>query len=406
MVKQAVTGVLRLRAGWMRLYLLAALFAGGLLALLLGGMVAAVLGASVASCGTGIAQAESGESATTAAVQQIPPERLAFYRQAARRFDIDWTFLASIAAQECSSGDCAGTNPSGCAGPMQIAYVRGSPCSPGPGPTLWERFAVSAHPGQPPNINDPADAIYTAARILRQDMGAPAAAGSYNAYYQAACRYYGACTDATVSYAAEVMARAVAYGFTGPGAPTDNSAAAQPAAAQPSTGCASVIFTGGSRGDRRIVKIAESQVGQHEQPEGSNCTIYGPCKEEWCSLFASWVWQHAGIPLEGPTALYGYSGSLYTWTADHGGRVLPATATPSPGDLVFYGHGPSESLHVGIVVDVLPDGRIETVEGNYDNHVARVGPFNPAEAVKAGEAGPVYGYAQPPSAGQTGSAAG
>ncbi len=53
--------------------------------------------------------------------------------QAGRRFDIDWSFLASIGAQECGNGECAGTNSSGCAGPMQIAYVRGSACSPGAG---------------------------------------------------------------------------------------------------------------------------------------------------------------------------------------------------------------------------------------------------------------------------------
>lgn len=386
------------RAGWLRLWPLAVLATVGLLALLLGSALAVMLGASAAACAPASSTTGSGEPPSTAAVKEIPSERLALYQQAGKRFDIDWSFLASIGTQECGSGECAGVNSSGCAGPMQIAYIRGSECSPGPGATLWERYAVNADPTKPLSVNDPADAIYTAARILRQDMGAPAAGGSYHAYYQAACRYYGACSQATVAYASEVMERAVLYGFTGPGAPSNSSPSAQPVAAQPSTGCAAVIFTGGSSGQQRIVKIAESQVGHGEHPEASNCTIYGPC-EEWCSLFASWVWQHAGIPLEGPTALYGYSGSLYTWTQTHGGHVLPASATPSPGDLVFYGKGPSESLHVGIVVHVLADGRIETVEGNYDNHVTRIGPFNPAQAVsQAGEAGPVYGYAQPPAA--------
>ena len=148
-----------------------------------------------------------GPTPSAYALQSIPPERLRLYEQAGTRFDIDWSFLASIGAQECGNGDCAGTNSSGCAGPMQIAYVRGSPCSPGRGPTLWERYAVSADPGQAPSINDPADAIYTAARILREDMGAPPTGGSYDEYREAACHYYGACADASVSYAEEVMAR-------------------------------------------------------------------------------------------------------------------------------------------------------------------------------------------------------
>lgn len=368
----------------------------GLALLAIFGIAVAVLGASFTGCEptSEPALASTGPTPSAYALQSIPPERLRLYQQAGSRFDIDWSFLASIGAQECNNGECAGTNSSGCAGPMQIAYVRGSACSPGSGPTLWERYAVSAHPGHAPNINNPADAMYTAARILREDMGAPPTGGTYNEYRQAACHYYGACGDSTVSYADEVMARAVQYGFTGTGAPT----ASSPPLSQPVStgGCSASTFTPEAASSSQIVRVAESQLGQGEQPPGSNCTIYGPC-EEWCSLFAAWVWQHAGVPLPGSTAAYGYSGSLYTWTREHGGRVLPATATPAPGDAVFYGTGPSASAHVGIVQRVYPDGRITTIEGNYANHVAIVGPFLPAHAVSAGETAPIYGYAQPPA---------
>ena len=137
------------------LWLLGALGGSGLAYVLVFGLAAAVLGASFAGCEPGsepALAASSGPTPSAYALASIPPERLRLYEQAGTRFDIDWSFLASIGAQECGNGDCAGTNSSGCAGPMQIAYVRGSPCSPGPGPTLWERFAVSAHPGQPPSI--------------------------------------------------------------------------------------------------------------------------------------------------------------------------------------------------------------------------------------------------------------
>src|SRR5207253_6338341 len=113
-------------------------------------------------------------------------------------------------------------------------------------------------------------------------------------------------------------------------------------------GCAAGVVAPGAGTGSNIVAVAESQVGQSEQPPASNCTIYGPC-EEWCSLFVAWVWQHAGVPLPGPTALYGYSGALYAWVREHGGRVLPASATPTPGDAVFFGSGPEASVHVGIV---------------------------------------------------------
>ena len=387
-------------SGRLWLWLGGALAGGGVAFVTIFALAVAVLGASLVGCQPGSEPAlatPAGPVPSPYALQSIPPERLRLYEQAGARFDIDWSFLASIGTQECDSGDCPGANSSGCAGPMQIAYVRNSPCSPGPGPTLWERYAISAHPGQAPDIDDPADAIYTAAHILREDMDAPPTGGSYQEYRQAACRYYGACADASVAYADEVMARAVQYGFTGVGAPSATSPSlAEPVSGGPEECRASGLIPGSGDGSR-IVRVAESQLGQGEHPPGSDCTIYGPC-EEWCSLFASWVWQHAGVQLPGSTAAYGYSGSLYTWAEEHGGRVLPPTATPAPGDAIFYGSGPGDSAHVGLVVQVLPDGEIVTVEGNYDGHVTRVGPFLPARPV--GEAGPVYGYAQPPSAGE------
>lgn len=391
---------------WLWLWLAGILSAGGLGVVVIFALAVAVLGASFTGCEPGdeaALAAPAGPGPSAYALQSIPPERLRLYEQAGARFDIDWSFLASIGAQECGNGDCAGTNPSGCAGPMQIAYVRDSPCSPGPGPTLWERYAVSAHPGQAANIDDPADAIYTAARILREDMGAPPTGGSYAQYRQAACNYYGACADATVAYAEEVMARAVQYGFTGPGTPAATSPSlAEPVSTSAPEQCSASGLIPQAGASSRIVRVAESQVGQTEHPPGSDCTIYGPC-EQWCSLFAAWVWQHAGVPLPGSTADYGYSGSLYTWAREHGGRVLPADARPSPGELVFYGQGPEASTHVGIVIGVFPDGEIETVEGNYAGTVSRVGPFDPARATSAaGEAAPVYGYAQPPAQTQGG----
>jgi CHAP domain-containing protein len=371
-------------------WLLGGLGGSSLVLLVIVGVAVAVLGASFTGCEPGSASAVAAEPVPSAyALQSIPPARLRLYEQAGERFDIDWSFLASIGAQECANGDCAGVNTAGCAGPMQIAYVRRSPCSPGPGPTLWERYAVNADPGQPLSINDPADAIDTAARILREDMGAPPAGGTYSEYRQAACNYYGACATVGVSYAEEVMARAVQYGFNGAGSP----GATSPPLAQPvAGGCNASVPAPAGASPSAIVRVAESQIGQGEHPPGSKCTIYGPC-EDWCSLFAAWVWQHAGVPLPGPTALYGYSGSLYTWTREHGGKVLPATARPSPGDAVFYGQGPGASAHVGIVVQVLPTGEIVTVEGNYNGRVTRVGPFKPSAPV--GEAAPIYGYAQP-----------
>jgi hypothetical protein len=203
------------------------------------------LGGSDLGCVGGDGQAQPVPS--RAAVSDIPPKRLAIYQRAGRRFRIDWAFLASIGAQECDHGSCAGDNGSGCAGPMQISFRPASPCSPGAGPTEWDRYRTDGDGDGQTDIDNPADAVFTAARILRFDKGAPPTGGSYAAYRQAACRYYGACSDAVAGYADEVMARAVQYGFRGAGSPNPSDPrGAEPAPPQDSgaAGCGAGIPIG------------------------------------------------------------------------------------------------------------------------------------------------------------------
>jgi hypothetical protein len=172
-----------------------------------------VLGVVMAITGAGFGCQDAPAAGPSGASAEIPPARLRIYHAAARRFDIDWAFLASIGAQECHHGSCAGDNGSGCAGPMQIAVRRGSSCSPGDGPTLWETYGVDADHDGATDPDDPADAVFTAARILRQAKHAPPTGGSLADYRRAACAYYGACGDASADYADQVMDRAVAYGL-------------------------------------------------------------------------------------------------------------------------------------------------------------------------------------------------
>ena len=205
--------------------LVAGLGAAGVFGVAVLGLVMAITGASL-TCTATTATGSTEAAVTPAAREQIPPSRLLVYRAAGRRFDIDWAFLASIGAQECDHGSCRGDNGYGCAGPMQIAWRRGSPCSPGTGPTLWDRFKTDGDHDGRLDVDDPADAIFTAARILREAKGAPATGGSFAAYRRTACNYYGACADASAAYADEVMARAVAYGLGGPPAPDAGAASA------------------------------------------------------------------------------------------------------------------------------------------------------------------------------------
>jgi hypothetical protein len=231
----------------------------GLLVAVLVGFVLAMLGGHL-GCPGG-AGGSGQEAPTRSARAEIPPPRLRLYQAAGRRFDLDWAFLASIGAQECNHGGCAGVNSSGCAGPMQIGV--GGACR-----DSWDQYKVDGGGDGRTDVDDPADAIFTAARLLRQAKGAPPAGGSYAAYRRAACGYYGACADPAANYADEVMARAVQYGFHGQGSPApSNPAAARPAPAS-SPACAATA----SAGSGRLGRVRKAYHPRHLAPLPTDIT--------------------------------------------------------------------------------------------------------------------------------------
>ncbi len=145
-----------------------------------------------------------------------------------------------------------------------------------------------------------------------------------------------------------------------------------------------------------IVSVADSQVNS-DPDGGSFCNPYGPC-EEWCALFATWVWEQAGVPIPS----YPFTGSIFDWAAANT-AVLPPTAAPTPGDAVLYGTGPgstSTSLHVGLVMQAWPDGAVITIEGDAgpapSGSLAVVvnGPYLPSQSL-AYNGMPVYAFAAP-----------
>ena len=135
-------------------------------------------------------------------------------------------------------------------------------------------------------------------------------------------------------------------------------------------------FGSASSPGARLVAVAESQLGQAEQPPGSNespaiaayrgATAGAMPGEPWCAYFASWAAREAGEPIgEGGQGEGAVSG-IWSW-AQSAGRAIPngPGVVPQPGDLIAFG-----DEHVGIVRDVLPNGQIQTIEGNYENKVA------------------------------------
>jgi hypothetical protein len=185
----------------------------------------------------------------------------------------------------------------------------------------------------------------------------------------------GAGTGAESSFATALrLASDSAAGATSPGAsPLAPFGALAPTSLNSMTAAS---FSPSSPYAERIVAIAESQLGQAEQPPGSNespaiaqyrsATAGAAPGAPWCAYFASWVANQAGEPLGAAGQGAGSAAQVWSW-AQSAGRAVPngPGVVPKPGDLIVFG-----DEHVGIVKGVLPNGSIQTIEGNYENKVA------------------------------------
>jgi hypothetical protein len=137
-------------------------------------------------------------------------------------------------------------------------------------------------------------------------------------------------------------------------------------------GVTAPLPTGGSAG-QRIVAAVQGEVGQAEQPPGSNdsprIAMYrqataGSGVGPWCAYFTSWAAAQAGVPVGERGQGFGSVDALYAW-AQRSGKALPAGATPAPGDLIVWNE------HIGVVEAVLPNGQVQTIEGNSSDRVSR-----------------------------------
>ncbi len=138
------------------------------------------------------------------------------------------------------------------------------------------------------------------------------------------------------------------------------------------------LYSGGlgGAGGNRVVAVAESQLGETEQPPGSNespaiaeyrsATAGAVPGAPWCAYFASWAAREAGEPLGATGQGIGDVADIWSWAQSTGRAISNGPGVvPKAGDLIVFGDS-----HVGIVRGVLPDGSIATIEGNYENKVA------------------------------------
>jgi len=142
----------------------------------------------------------------------------------------------------------------------------------------------------------------------------------------------------------------------------------------PPTGLMGIPAQGGTPGGMAALSIAAREVGVAEQPPGSNDSpriaqfrqaTAGSGVGPWCAYFVSWAAREAGTPLGDQGQGFGRVDDVWAW-AERAGKAVPAGAgPPQPGDLIVWDE------HIGIVEGVLPDGSIQTVEGNSSDQVSR-----------------------------------
>ena len=130
----------------------------------------------------------------------------------------------------------------------------------------------------------------------------------------------------------------------------------------------------GTSAGQAVLNLVRGEVGQAEQPPGSNDSpriaqyrqaTAGSGVGPWCAYFVSWAARQAGVPLGDSGQGFGRVDDVYAW-AQRTGKAVPAgSAPPQPGDLIVWDE------HIGVVENVLPDGSIQTVEGNSSDQVSR-----------------------------------
>ena len=134
----------------------------------------------------------------------------------------------------------------------------------------------------------------------------------------------------------------------------------------------------------RIIENAEYYLGKVNSDATGNRLFSGGVSQAWCADFVTVVMKKSlgdKFPSDFGTAKRGganYGSSsvfgLKYWAQDNNcymnlpnsNRGSYISANVKPGDIMI------ETGHTGIVTKVFSDGSFETVEGNYDNKVARV----------------------------------
>lgn len=128
----------------------------------------------------------------------------------------------------------------------------------------------------------------------------------------------------------------------------------------------------------KALKIAHSQIGKQELPKGSNAGIdvekylksVGLGKGySWCMAFVYWCYLEASIQTATKNTLKKTGGVLAQWnTIDSKYKKQE----PQVGDVFIMDFGKGLG-HTGFVTKILPNKKVETIEGNTNDDGSREG---------------------------------
>lgn len=116
-----------------------------------------------------------------------------------------------------------------------------------------------------------------------------------------------------------------------------------------------------------VIAFAKTQLGVKEIPANSNNVCYNTwyygkpvsgASYPWCCVFIAWLFQ-----LDQKLCLKTAScATLLDWFE----KNKQIVKEPQPGDIVFFKYSTNKrrTNHVGLVVEVLGNGKIKTIEGN------------------------------------------
>ncbi|OGU59527.1 MAG: hypothetical protein A2X64_08260 [Ignavibacteria bacterium GWF2_33_9] len=127
---------------------------------------------------------------------------------------------------------------------------------------------------------------------------------------------------------------------------------------------------------QEVLKVAFSQIGVMEVPEGSNsgpqvnkylASVNVPPHNYWCASFVYWCFNEAAKNLGRDNPLVKTGGCIRHWNKTNGTKLLAKDAinNPSlikPGYVFIIDHGAGKG-HTGIVEKV-DGGFVHTIEGN------------------------------------------